>query len=911
MERKAEQKWNTVWRGARVCGGGGLRNVIVGTSKGGSADRRVGGRGRAVAPMDSMEYELTRNLTLLFFVERLLDKGEPRTLHDLSCQFGAKGFTKEMRQIAGGSQSGLKKFLGQYPSLFCIDGEYVDLNTFRARSAVGAPPDADYIEEAKRYFAVKMLQYGPGIEVPIKSLLGHRSQASPQVRHISGQRMKEFREFLIKHPDTFEVIEDNVVLVSEKQDEYKLNDTETFQNLPAANIDAGITQQLLDYFAQCIEAKGPVLVDQLFHLVISKFPQDYWFQMFKTPQDLLTFLKLFSDCFQVQSDIVTLIQRPKFTNVYLKSQDMSTPRTEEIPQLPPLPVLGQNLVTDNAPPARNSPTSPEEPKTRNHSPLESPRAQPNVGNQILKQRLNSIVLKNWVDNMVRDSMNSPNVSEDQENAPNTKSPLHTSNETWRRKVLQKTSVVVDIKECASIVDRILNPKNQKSKQAPVISFDCEGINLGLKGQITLFQIATLNNEAFVFDLIASPNMVVDGGLKSLLENEQVTKVMHDCRNDSANLYNQFGVMLKGVFDTQAAHAVLQQQLYNIPVYKVKNVSLNALCEIYNAPINPMKEQLKNVYRKDQRYWARRPLTKDMLIYAASDVLSLIHPSLYGYISSSIAPEYQTLFEDLCSEQVFMNIQPAEVRIRKRQRKINTEVFELRQKLSQCNKNVVLSNREIRLLRYLELTDEEKEKLKVSQKICKKLEKLESSAKDSDSEDDTDGKDQEMTSLDSIPSDSVSSPHSTQPPSLTDSMQLVNDILSDVSIDRVSKFDKIEAILSSVTSNAGDSLLHEDMLSISNSLTFADTSEVDSSAACCLCKCHMNVNSNINSINNVHLENTVNRNAFDVNNGPADLHKSNVGSQTLSTGDIVITKIHFREEDKASEKVLEASSTAKK
>lgn len=49
---------------------------------------------------------MARNMTLLFFLERLLDKGEPRTLHDLSCQFGAKGFTREMRQIAGGSQSG-------------------------------------------------------------------------------------------------------------------------------------------------------------------------------------------------------------------------------------------------------------------------------------------------------------------------------------------------------------------------------------------------------------------------------------------------------------------------------------------------------------------------------------------------------------------------------------------------------------------------------------------------------------------------------------------------------------------------------------------------------------------------------------------------------------------------------------
>lgn len=56
--------------------------------------------------METLEYEMARNMTLLFFLERLIDKGEPRTLHDLSCQFGAKGFTKEMRQIAGGSQSG-------------------------------------------------------------------------------------------------------------------------------------------------------------------------------------------------------------------------------------------------------------------------------------------------------------------------------------------------------------------------------------------------------------------------------------------------------------------------------------------------------------------------------------------------------------------------------------------------------------------------------------------------------------------------------------------------------------------------------------------------------------------------------------------------------------------------------------
>lgn len=176
--------------------------------------------------MDSSEYEMVRNMTLLFFFERLMDKGGPRSLHDLSCQFGAKGFTKEMRQIAGGSQSGLKKFLIQYPALFKIDGDYVCVNTMQpdieeednsngiGGNGNGTPgiKKRDYAQEAVEYFSNKLLQYGEGTEVPIKSLLGHRSQASPEVRHISGQHFREFKDFLSKYTDAFVVVEDNVVL---------------------------------------------------------------------------------------------------------------------------------------------------------------------------------------------------------------------------------------------------------------------------------------------------------------------------------------------------------------------------------------------------------------------------------------------------------------------------------------------------------------------------------------------------------------------------------------------------------------------------------------------------------------------------------------------------------------------------
>lgn len=48
----------------------------------------------------------------------------------------------------------------------------------------------------------------------------------------------------------------------------------------------------------------------------------------------------------------------------------------------------------------------------------------------------------------------------------------------------------------------------------------------------------------------------------------------------------------------------------------------------------------------------------------------------------------------------MLITPDAVKLKKRQRKTETEVTELRIKLAQPAKSIVLSNREVRLLRYM-------------------------------------------------------------------------------------------------------------------------------------------------------------------------------------------------------------------
>ena len=57
-----------------------------------------------------------------------------------------------------------------------------------------------------------------------------------------------------------------------------------------------------------------------------------------------------------------------------------------------------------------------------------------------------------------------------------------------------------------------------------------------------------------------------------------------------------------------------------------------------------------------------------------------------------------LFIELCEEQVYWHIWPLEVKETKRRRKIETEIEELKARLANTKKTMVLSNREIRLLR---------------------------------------------------------------------------------------------------------------------------------------------------------------------------------------------------------------------
>lgn len=153
---------------------------------------------------------------MLYILETLMNSTVPLTISQLAGRFGSRNFTPVMRSAAGGNEAGLKKFLQKYPSLFFVNGNLVSLNdgsaslgkNFRESSPASSSssrslPDVSVETEAVQYFRAKMLKKEEKW-LPIRSLAGHLSQASFEIRECVGPQ-NEFTDWLLKHPYIFEL----------------------------------------------------------------------------------------------------------------------------------------------------------------------------------------------------------------------------------------------------------------------------------------------------------------------------------------------------------------------------------------------------------------------------------------------------------------------------------------------------------------------------------------------------------------------------------------------------------------------------------------------------------------------------------------------------------------------------------
>ena len=182
----------------------------------------------------------------------------------------------------------------------------------------------NYAQEAVQYFAARLDQYGPGTEVPIKSLLGHRSQAPPEVRHVSGQHVKEFRDFLAKHSETFVVRDDDIIYlkkyegcITSRVSEENNGQVIELAAAPAPKLDPQLTTQLLSTIREHLESRGDsnseMALGDLFDQVmpkLEKIPGPGKGLPIKKQQDLVTFLKMHSHLFRVNAGMVSLIPIP-------------------------------------------------------------------------------------------------------------------------------------------------------------------------------------------------------------------------------------------------------------------------------------------------------------------------------------------------------------------------------------------------------------------------------------------------------------------------------------------------------------------------------------------------------------------------------------------------------------------------
>ena len=110
------------------------------------------------------------------------------------------------------------------------------------------------------------------------------------------------------------------------------------------------------------------------------------------------------------------------------------------------------------------------------------------------------------------------------------------------------------------------------------------------------------------------------GLKAVLENKKILKILHDCRNDWDSLLYQYSVRLFGFIDTQEAYFVyilFYKQEITLPI------SLLNFIKIFSGEDLVKKSQMKTKMHSDHAIWGIRPIEEDMLIYASEDVKFLV------------------------------------------------------------------------------------------------------------------------------------------------------------------------------------------------------------------------------------------------------------------------------------------------
>jgi len=110
------------------------------------------------------------------------------------------------------------------------------------------------------------------------------------------------------------------------------------------------------------------------------------------------------------------------------------------------------------------------------------------------------------------------------------------------------------------------------------------------------------------------------GLKDILENKKILKLIHDCRNDWDSLLHQYSVRLYNFVDTQEAFFVFK--LFHFQEITLPISLMNFIENMLKIKLK-YKEKFKIDINYDPYLWEKRPIDTENLNYAAEDVVYLI------------------------------------------------------------------------------------------------------------------------------------------------------------------------------------------------------------------------------------------------------------------------------------------------
>lgn len=149
-----------------------------------------------------------------------------------------------------------------------------------------------------------------------------------------------------------------------------------------------------------------------------------------------------------------------------------------------------------------------------------------------------------------------------------------------------------------------------------VAFDCEGVNLSRIGTLEIISVCFSPGELFIVEIGQNPDAEILKSVKQLFEESNVTKIIHDCRMDSDALFHLHGIKLNNVHDTSSYHSVITGH---------DDENLNNVLLMNGVRQNETRD--KSVYRSNPSFWSTRPLTKQMIEWASSDVDRLFEVAL--------------------------------------------------------------------------------------------------------------------------------------------------------------------------------------------------------------------------------------------------------------------------------------------